>query len=667
MPAFDASTAVFTRPLNFKPMVGDGATLDTCTEYVVAAYQFATSAKPENLQPAKIVVPGGSAPLKKLVGGFVVPGGSSPLDKVAGGFRGDPSPYAERHKVMLQDVLRTVEYASERGIAVAIRSGGHSFGGYSSTAGDNIQLDMQNFNSITWADDGETITCGTATHVEHVDKALEAGIGAKTGGFVPHGQCGTVCVGGHLTTCGYSVFMPRSFGLMIDHVVAMTLVIAPKTKGGKASVVNLEKPDPDMPESADQRQNDELWYAVVGGGTGSFGVVIDVTLKPLWSGDYPHSRVCNTVMVYTPEKYQKVIDYLAGLAADDDLAADFNGSCALMGTNTANLRPWNPLAILGNAIGVESNENHNIDVLMMEKAPEKYGEAMPAAPNMMLFSTCWANLKGDKEPFDECAAAKKFFADQDTLLHEACSLGDRVAQAGLQFLSFAGVTKGFLGQCAHELKIVDWHEHTTLSKGNNLTTHTPRTHPVPFVAASHVITNDCRNIEGVALDAGGPLLNGPTFLTKLQDAAANEPHVYPDVEFVIYGGRHSMIRSHNCGNPMTAAAWRDTISAFQLYNVYYDNVVEGHNSDVPRKAALANVAELNAKVERLFGADQRWTAFPSTPTAEGENENLDEQHRFYYTDEASYKRMCATKDAYDPRDVFSSNKFGLYATSPTRT
>ena len=232
----DPSTTVFDRPVDFEPKVGAeaaGTLKRPGADYIVAAYQYATTAAPEKMQPKHIIVPGAN------FGDAISVGHTE-----------------QQEETMLKDVIRTVEFASKCDIAVALRSGGHSFAGYSSTEGDNIQLDMKHFKSIAWdTPDKETITCGAGTHVHDLDAVL-----AKHHAFIPHGQCGTVAVGGHLTTCGYSVVLPRAFGLMIDHVVGFTIVLAPKERDGAAIKVKLTKPDPDQPDA----RNDEPWFAVMG-------------------------------------------------------------------------------------------------------------------------------------------------------------------------------------------------------------------------------------------------------------------------------------------------------------------------------------------------------------------------------------------------------------------
>jgi hypothetical protein len=146
------------------------------------------------------------------------------------------------------DVVLGIEFAKKTGLELAIRSGGHSGAGYSTTMG-GVLLDLCEMKSIevdakhktVWAETGSTageVTNATGTH----DLVI---------GF---GDTGTVGIGG-ITLGGGVGFLARKFGLAIDNLLAAEIV----TANGEVLQV-------------DETQHPDLFWALRGGG-GNFGVV----------------------------------------------------------------------------------------------------------------------------------------------------------------------------------------------------------------------------------------------------------------------------------------------------------------------------------------------------------------------------------------------------------
>ena len=146
------------------------------------------------------------------------------------------------------DVARTIILAAESGLELAIRSGGHSLAGLSTTDG-GILLDLSPMKGLlidparrlAWAQPGLTtgeITAAAAVH----------------GLTVPFGDTGSVGVGG-LTTGGGIGYLVRKHGLAIDHLVAAEVV----TADGRLLTV-------------DEQRHPDLFWAIRGGG-GNVGVV----------------------------------------------------------------------------------------------------------------------------------------------------------------------------------------------------------------------------------------------------------------------------------------------------------------------------------------------------------------------------------------------------------
>jgi len=146
------------------------------------------------------------------------------------------------------DVSRTVTLAARTGVELAVRSGGHSLAGHSTSEG-GIVLDLSSMKGLlidpdrrlAWAQPGLTAGEVTAAAAEH-------------GLAIPFGDTASVGIGG-LTTGGGIGFLTRKFGLTIDNLVAAELV----TADGRIRTV-------------DEEHDPELFWAVRGGG-GNVGVV----------------------------------------------------------------------------------------------------------------------------------------------------------------------------------------------------------------------------------------------------------------------------------------------------------------------------------------------------------------------------------------------------------
>lgn len=146
------------------------------------------------------------------------------------------------------DVARVVSLARATGMELAIRSGGHSLLGFSTSNG-GIVLDLSQMKGLeihveqrtAWAEAG--LTAGEYTHAA-------ADYGLATG----FGDTASVGLGG-LTTGGGIGYLVRKYGLTIDNLLAARVV----TADGEIRYVDAET-------------HPDLFWAIRGGG-GNFGVV----------------------------------------------------------------------------------------------------------------------------------------------------------------------------------------------------------------------------------------------------------------------------------------------------------------------------------------------------------------------------------------------------------
>ena len=80
--------------------------------------------------------------------------------------------------------------------------------------------------------------------------------------------------------------------------------------------------------------NDDLFWAVLGGSPGNFGILTHVRIRPLHDKDYPDSRMMYFVTPYTPEKHFALESIMAEMSSDINLPSDYNCSITIMGRTT---------------------------------------------------------------------------------------------------------------------------------------------------------------------------------------------------------------------------------------------------------------------------------------------------------------------------------------------
>ena len=183
-----------------------------------------------------------------LDGRLITPGDDS-YDAVRRVFLGDvdPRPAAIARVANADDVARVVGFARDGGVELAVRAGGHSNAGQSTTDG-GLVLDVRDLTEIDLDADARTVWAGAGlTALEMTTATAERGLAVGFGDTGSVGIAGITLGGG----IGYTV---RKHGLTIDSLLAAEIV----TADGQLRRVDADH-EPD------------LFWAIRGGG-GNFGV-----------------------------------------------------------------------------------------------------------------------------------------------------------------------------------------------------------------------------------------------------------------------------------------------------------------------------------------------------------------------------------------------------------
>ena len=234
------------------------------------------------------------ASLTSLAGidGKVITPGDPGYDKARTVFYGgvDKHPAAIVRVRSANDVHQAIATVRSEGLELAVRSGGHSVVGHSTTEG-GLVIDVRDMARIDVDPTTRTAWIETGATAFQVTEAL-----AKHGLVIGFGDAGSVGVGG-ITLGGGIGFLVRKFGMTIDSVLAAEVV----TADGRILRV-------------DAQHEPDLFWAIRGGG-GNFGVVtrIQFRLNPL-----PHFTGGIMVLPATPETIAGFV--AASLMAPDELS-----------------------------------------------------------------------------------------------------------------------------------------------------------------------------------------------------------------------------------------------------------------------------------------------------------------------------------------------------------
>ena len=152
------------------------------------------------------------------------------------------------------DVIAAVNFSRENNLLLSVRGGGHNAGGLG-ICDDGLVIDLSLIKNIRVDKAAKTVRVGGGNVWGEVDHATH-----PFGLAVPAGIISTTGVGG-LTLGGGMGYLTRKYGLTIDNLLAVDMVLA----DGTFVTASAEK-------------NEDLFWAVRGGG-GNFGIVTSFLFK----------------------------------------------------------------------------------------------------------------------------------------------------------------------------------------------------------------------------------------------------------------------------------------------------------------------------------------------------------------------------------------------------
>ena len=184
------------------------------------------------------------------------------------------------------DVRTSVNFARQYGLLLAVKCGGHSFGG-KSTCDGGLQIDLSRFRGVRVDPASRTAWVAGGSLLGELDhEAMAFGL-VTTAGTVSHTGVGGLTLGG-----GFGR-LARRFGLTLDNLKSVDIV----TADGRLLRASAE-------------ENPDLFWGVRGGG-GNFGVVTSFEF-----GLHPMARqVIGGDLVFPISRARELLNFYAEYAA----------------------------------------------------------------------------------------------------------------------------------------------------------------------------------------------------------------------------------------------------------------------------------------------------------------------------------------------------------------
>ncbi|OHW90173.1 FAD binding domain-containing protein [Colletotrichum incanum] len=515
-----------------------------------------------------------------------------------------------------EDVVKAVNWARENKVAVAVKSGGHQYSGASSTGGQNIQIDLSNTYKDLMilppkepiAEDKALVYIGVSTNMMDLNKYLK-----HNKLFVPTGQCAYVGVGGHGQTGGYGQ-LGRSFGLFGDHIKTIRLVC-------HDGIIR------DITKASDP----ELFYALLGGSPGNFGIITHYIVEVYKSKSYlgtvagpnnfkgPHG--IKALWIYTKEVLTQLLTAVAGMADDPTFPRGFDICVSVISTEFPMASLFKEL----NDASVWDQIQDKIRKVLEDKFLKFLNGKFPAS--IILYAQWCPTSKSDK-----------YDASVDAWFNKFRTLKGRLENETLQFGEFDMEMSDMTGQWifprAREFDL-PYVKRTYSTKSTTL----GKDKWVDAVADRiDLIYNPEQYLQGHAGEK-----NFERYLRcKLS------------VQIQCFGGMNSRFYANRDNG--TSYSWRDS-SVMQTLDCFHNPDEESRSYAQAWQAK--NDAIMNGPQSPFSKQDRRvlWGSYGDW------NMGDEKVWKTYYEDEGKYRRLGKVRARADPNGTFTANPFAVTAAS----
>ena len=477
---------------------------------------------------------------------------------------------------------------------------------------------MSAYKAWEYNETDRTLTLGPGWRLSEIGQNC-----SKAGIFFPYGECFHVAAGGHFQTGGYSPLFTPSFGLFIDYALWIDIITA------DGQLRRVRKPGTyEESDEAKKAENDDLWFVILGGSPGNFGIVVQFQIRVLRDADYPDSRGLFEFFPFTKEC---LVDVLQLVQENND-------------------NPMPPsYSLTGICMSSGGRHRHEIDAEMAREHHRIYGQPLGAdfisglLPATILVAALWTGAGDDTDT-----------ARRDAWFARIQQVMEKHKATGLSMPLYM-ITNKLMG-------ITDSTVHYPLSTiAETACWKFVREFDLPLKKAVSPGTADDLKGRGFvqwAADRIWEIESDPTNGCKVC------------CQWLSWGGTASGLLTGQRANP-TALGLGTTPTSTRVneisFGVFYQTLIGNESWPIPKQTATE---WLNKITEESYdnptkGTTGKWTGeerrhlYAPWTSEDVPNVNLDDQWRLYFDDKAVYDRVLATKLKLDPSHVFTPNCFSV--------